>query len=97
MANSVTRRRRCHPPHRAPSPAHRRPRRRRGADFDAETAAEETWADFALTQRVGVNGFPTVIAGSGADNSYALVTRGFQPAKRILPALDHWRAGLADT
>jgi putative protein-disulfide isomerase len=66
------------------------------ADFDAETAAAETWADFALTQRVGINGFPTVIAGSGADNSYTAITRGFQPATRILPALDRWRAGLAD-
>ena len=64
------------------------------SDFDAETATHETWADFAITQRAGIRGFPTLIAGRGGDDGYAMVTHGFQPAERILPALEGWFAGL---
>ncbi|CAG4924035.1 unnamed protein product [Acidocella sp. C78] len=60
------------------------------AEFTSDSAIEETWADFELTQGAGVRGFPTLIAGQGDEGRYALVTHGFQPAARILPALEGW-------
>ena len=60
--------------------------------FNSEPVKEETQQDFALTQSTGVGGFPTLIAGSGRDNQYALVTQGFQKADQILPALERWLA-----
>jgi putative protein-disulfide isomerase len=69
------------------------------ASFEAALAAEatrtETWQDYALSQRTGVTGFPTLIAGSGRDQNYALVTQGFDQAARILPALENWLLSLA--
>lgn len=58
--------------------------------FTADAAREETWDDLALSQRTGVRGFPTLIAGTGEDNSYAMVTNGYQPAERIVPPLATW-------
>lgn len=60
------------------------------AAFEAEAARQETLRDYAISQRTGVTGFPTLIAGSGQYNQYVMVTQGFQPAARILPALAHW-------
>ncbi|WP_288038243.1 DsbA family protein [Acidiphilium sp.] len=54
----------------------------------------ETWQDFAITQQAGITGFPTLIASSGTEHEYALVTEGFQPAARLVPALGRW---LGDT
>ncbi|HEX2939451.1 MAG TPA: DsbA family protein [Rhodopila sp.] len=60
------------------------------ADFGSETSIRETWRDFQIAQSAGVRGFPTLIAGAGDEGRYALVTHGFQPAARILPALERW-------
>ena len=65
------------------------------AAFAEEAAVRETWADFALAQRTGIRGFPALIAGSGVDNAYAMVTNGFQRAERIVPALATWLGQLA--
>lgn len=62
------------------------------SEFDSEAAVEETRGDFAIAQSAGIRGFPTLIAGEGEDNQYALVTRGFQPGARILPAVEQWFA-----
>lgn len=62
------------------------------ADFESAEAIEETRRDFAFSQSVGVRGFPTLIAGSGRDKSYALVTNGYQPPQPILHALEGWVA-----
>jgi putative protein-disulfide isomerase len=59
-------------------------------EFESETAVEETRGDFAIAQSAGIRGFPTLIAGGGDDDQYALVTHGFQPGARILPALEQW-------
>lgn len=56
----------------------------------SEGLAQETRQDFAVAHSAGIQGFPTLIAGIGSDGHYALVTNGFQPAERILPALDRW-------
>lgn len=60
------------------------------AEFEDEAARTETLRDYAISQRTGVTGFPTLIAGAGWDNQYVMVTQGFQPVGRILPALGRW-------
>jgi len=55
-----------------------------------EDLKQETWRDYAISQRAGVTGFPTLIAGPGRDETFALVTRGFNTAEHILPTVDHW-------
>jgi len=67
-------------------------------DFTERLASEdlkhETWRDYATSQRAGVKGFPTLIAGPNTDGTFGLVTSGFQPADQILPMIDRWVAGL---
>lgn len=63
------------------------------ASLMEDAVQTETWQDFAITQQTGITGFPTLIAGTGADNEYALVAQGFQPESRILPALEDWLEG----
>ncbi len=63
-------------------------------DFQSDTARAETHADFAFSQRVGIRGFPTLIAGSGRDNRYEMVTNGYQSVEALLPGLTQWRDGL---
>jgi putative protein-disulfide isomerase len=60
----------------------------------AEDLKQETWRDYATAQRAGVTGFPTLIAGPGAEGTFGVVTRGFQPAETVLPVIDRWIAGL---
>jgi putative protein-disulfide isomerase len=62
------------------------------ADLASPEVAEETRADFALARRAGVAGFPTLIAGRGADNRYDLITYGFQRGETVLPSLERWLA-----
>ena len=61
-------------------------------DFAADDLKQETWRDYALSQRAGVTGFPTLIVGPRSDGAYEAVTRGFQGSERILPALQGWLA-----
>ena len=63
----------------------------RGA-LQSEEIRLETWQDYAISQRTGVTGFPTLIAGSGKGDEYALVTQGFAPASQVVPALRQWLA-----
>ena len=62
--------------------------------FASEEAQRETWTDFAVAQRAGIRGFPTLLAGAAAGEPYGIVTQGFQPAERILAIVEHWREGL---
>ena len=66
--------------------------------FEAALADEglkqETWRDYAISQRSGATGFPTLIVGPNADGTFALVTRGFQPRDQILGAIDGWLSGV---
>ncbi|MBA3517341.1 MAG: DsbA family protein [Rhizobiales bacterium] len=61
--------------------------------FRTEQAKQETWADFAIAQRAGITGFPTLLAGAGDRAEYAIVTQGYQPADRLLPVLERWLQG----
>ncbi|WP_234731716.1 DsbA family protein [Acidocella facilis] len=58
--------------------------------FNDAAVAAETMQDFALAQQAGIRGFPTLIAGTGDQRGYALVTNGFQRADRLIPALTAW-------
>jgi putative protein-disulfide isomerase len=53
---------------------------------------DETWADYGVSQRAGVSGFPTLVGGPNEAGAYGVITRGFQPADLILPLLDRWMA-----
>ncbi|HWF77499.1 MAG TPA: DsbA family protein [Caulobacteraceae bacterium] len=59
-----------------------------------EGLRQETWRDYAISQRAGATGFPTLIVGPNADGSYALVTRGYNDAEHIFAGIDHWLAGV---
>ncbi|UTP38632.1 DsbA family protein [Phenylobacterium sp. LH3H17] len=60
------------------------------ADFETDDLKHETWADYGTSQRAGVTGFPTLVAGPSADGTYGVVTRGYQPAEQVLPLLHRW-------
>ncbi len=49
---------------------------------------ELAWADFAEARSLGVAGFPSLLVFDG--EQYGVVTRGFQPAESLLPALSDW-------
>jgi putative protein-disulfide isomerase len=60
------------------------------AEFETEALKHETWADYGVSQRAGVTGFPTLVGGPGPDGTYGVITRGFQPEEAILPVLRAW-------
>jgi putative protein-disulfide isomerase len=61
------------------------------AAFDDEDTLAETRNDFAIAHQSGITGFPTLIVGSD-EEGYTAVSRGFQPADRILALIDAWLA-----
>lgn len=67
------------------------------AEFESEAAREETRSDFGIAYSAGVRGFPTLIAGKGGHDRYALVTHGFQAGTLIIPALERWLAESASS
>jgi putative protein-disulfide isomerase len=58
--------------------------------FGSEGAKQETWQDFAIAQKAGIRGFPSLLAGMGEGAEYSIVTFGYQPVDRILPPLAEW-------
>ena len=62
------------------------------ASFGQADLIAETQQDFNISQQTGVTGFPTLIAGTGNEANFTLVTQGFQTHERILPALKTWAA-----
>ena len=58
--------------------------------FRSDDAKQEIRTDFAIAQRAGIRGFPTLLAGVGDRAEYAIVTQGYQPAARIIPELERW-------
>lgn len=58
--------------------------------FRSDEAKQETWTDFAIAQRAGITGFPTLLAGSGEGAEYGIVTQGYQPQERIVQTLERW-------
>ena len=58
--------------------------------YDGEDLKNETWSDYGTSQRAGVTGFPTLVAGPSAEGAYGVVTRGFQPGRQVLAVLHSW-------
>jgi putative protein-disulfide isomerase len=61
----------------------------------SEEAKEETWRDYAISQRAGVTGFPTLVAGPNEEGVYGVVTRGFAPSEQVLAVLKDWMERIA--
>jgi len=70
------------------------------AGFDPEEFGEaylsadtrnETFRDFLAAQELGIQGFPTLIAGS-EEKGFALVTNGYRPLDDLLEPLERWWA-----
>jgi putative protein-disulfide isomerase len=59
-----------------------------------ESVKNETWRDYAISQRAGATGFPTLIVGPNADGTYALVARGYQDGETVIAGVDAWLAGV---
>src|SRR5262245_34679919 len=51
----------------------------------------ETFRDFLISQEAGVEGFPTLLAGS-ENGGYTLVTGGYRPLAGLPEALEEWLA-----
>jgi putative protein-disulfide isomerase len=58
------------------------------AFLDAD-CRNETFRDFLSAQELGIQGFPTLIAGS-PDKGYALVTNGYRPLQDLLDPMERW-------
>lgn len=74
-----------------------------GLDADAFTQAfndpatiQATFDDFQEARRLGVQGFPTIVAfdsdANGGDGGYGLLTAGYQPYENMRPLLEEWLA-----
>lgn len=63
------------------------------ADFETDRLKQATWRDYAISQRAGVQGFPTLVAGPAENGTYGAVTRGYQSADVVLPLLRRWLGG----
>ncbi|HEV2363734.1 MAG TPA: DsbA family protein [Caulobacteraceae bacterium] len=62
------------------------------AGFEEEGLKEETWRDYALSQRAGVTGFPTLIVGPQVDGTFAMVSQGFNSLAPVATRLEAWLA-----
>lgn len=60
--------------------------------WSSDDAERETRQDFALARKVGVRGFPTMLAGAGTEQGYKIVTTGYRDASSVIPAIRNWRA-----
>jgi putative protein-disulfide isomerase len=61
----------------------------------SDQAKQETWRDYAISQRAGVTGFPTLVAGPNAEGVYGVVTRGFAPGEQVVAILKEWLERIA--
>ena len=65
------------------------------ADWGDEAAKSETWGDYAVSQRAGVTGFPTLVGGPNAEGVYGVVTRGYASGEQVLTILKDWISRIA--
>jgi putative protein-disulfide isomerase len=63
--------------------------------WTSDGVKEETWRDYAISQRAGVTGFPTLVAGPNAEGVYGVVTRGFAPSEQVVTILKEWLERIA--
>ncbi|HEY8571202.1 DsbA family protein [Phenylobacterium sp.] len=60
------------------------------AQWESEAARQETWRDYAISQRAGVTGFPTLVAGPNEEGVFGVVTRGYAPPEQVVAVLKDW-------
>lgn len=60
------------------------------ADFESEDLRRATYADFTMAQRLGAEGFPTVILRKR--DQLALLTVGYRPLEDLEPAVERYFA-----
>jgi putative protein-disulfide isomerase len=60
------------------------------ATLPDEQLKRQTWQDYATSQRAGVTGFPTLIAGPGQDGTYVALSRGWNAPEVVLPMIERW-------
>jgi putative protein-disulfide isomerase len=60
------------------------------AALEDEPLKKETWRDYAISQRAGVTGFPTLIVGPNADGTFAPVSRGYQDQQSVMASVGAW-------
>lgn len=65
------------------------------AAWSSDDARQETWRDYAISQRAGVTGFPTLVGGPNEQGAFGVVTRGYAPPEQVLAVLRDWIAGIA--
>lgn len=58
----------------------------------SQEAKDETFRDYAVSQRAGVTGFPTLVGGPDANGVFSVIARGFQPPATVIGIIDHWLA-----
>jgi putative protein-disulfide isomerase len=63
--------------------------------WGSEEAKQETWRDYAISQRAGVTGFPTLVGGPNEAGVYGVVTRGYAPAEQVVGVLKDWISRIA--
>lgn len=63
--------------------------------WNSEEAKAETWRDYAMSQRAGVTGFPTLVGGPNEHGVYGVVTRGYAPAEQVVAVLKDWISRIA--
>ncbi len=62
-----------------------------GRRLESDETKRRTWNDFAEARSLGITGFPALLISDGEQQS--VVTRGFMPADKLLPALSDWLLG----
>ncbi len=67
------------------------------AGLDDQDLKQETWRDYAVSQRAGVTGFPTLIVGPQSDGSFAMVSQGFNSLAPVAARIEAWMASAAVT
>jgi len=67
------------------------------AAFASPAARDATLRDFTSARRLGIAGFPTLLAGNRRTNQYAVVTNGYRPLADLPEVLERWLAAKAGT
>jgi putative protein-disulfide isomerase len=59
-------------------------------EIDTEETITETWMDFETSRRLGVTGFPTLLAGSD-EGGYEIITAGFRKWEAVRERIEGWK------
>jgi putative protein-disulfide isomerase len=62
--------------------------------FLSPEVRNETFRDFLVAQELGIQGFPTLIAGNDTEG-YVLVTSGYRPLDGLPEAIETWLASIS--